>query len=56
MTPSPRATLLMSSLAMTLEHVKELEKTQPAEVDQIYAMLIAHVRSARPILLTSGVL
>lgn len=46
----------MRSLAMTLELVKEHEKVSPAEVEQIYAALVAHIRSAKPVLLIGGVL
>lgn len=56
MTISPRAQQLQRSLAMTLEHIKELDKTHPSDVDAIYALLVNHVRSARPhVLLAVGV-
>lgn len=56
MTLSPRAQQLMRSLALTLELVKEHEKFNPAETEQIYASLVAHLRSVRPVLLTGTVL
>jgi len=53
---SPRGQQLLGSIARTLELVKEHDKLSPAEVDTIYSALLAHVRSARPALLTGGVL
>jgi hypothetical protein len=51
---SPRGIMLQRSLARTLQPLTEHEKTHPAEVEEIFAMLVAHVRSARPIALLVG--
>ena len=48
MTMSARAAQLQRSLAMTLALVAEHDRVSPAEVDELYRQLIAHVRSARP--------
>jgi hypothetical protein len=54
---TPRGAQLQRSLALTLQLLAEHEKVSPTEVDQIFAMLVAHIRSARPMaLLTGGVL
>lgn len=55
-TLSPRGTQLLRALARNLQLVEEHAKAAPAEADAIYAALIAHVRSARPLLMTGGVL
>lgn len=54
MTMSTRGQQLQRSLAMTLELMKEHDKTAPAEVDILVALLIAHVRSWRPQALLAG--
>lgn len=45
---SPRGAQLQRSIAMTLELVKEHDKSHPHEVDELLRMLLAHIRSARP--------
>lgn len=42
------AAMLVRSLRRTFELVEELKKTSPAEAANIYAVVIAHVRSAHP--------
>ena len=50
---TPRGQALLRSLQATFAAIAEHEKTQPAEADQIYAMLITHVRSSKPHALTT---
>lgn len=54
MTLSPRGAQLQRALAMNLQLLAEHERINPAEVDQIVAALVAHVRSWRPVALLSG--
>lgn len=51
---SPRGQQLARSLAATLELIKEHEKLEPAEVDELYALIVNHVRSAHPHTLLAG--
>ena len=54
---SERGQLLLRALQRNLELVREHEKVAPAEVDAIAVMLVAHVRSWRPLaLLQAGAL
>ena len=51
---TPRGQQLQRSLALTLQLLAEHDKAHPTEVDEIVAMLVAHVRSWRPQLLLTG--
>jgi hypothetical protein len=51
---TPRGAQLQRSLALTLQLLAEHEKGQPAEVDLLVAMLIAHVRAWKPMALLTG--
>jgi hypothetical protein len=51
---SPRGAQLQRSLALTLQLLAEHEKLHPAEVDDLVAGLLAHIRSWRPIALLAG--
>lgn len=53
-TMSARGQQLARSLAATLELIKEHEKIAPAEVEQLYVLLVSHIRSARPQSLLAG--
>lgn len=48
---SERGQLLLRALQRNLDLVREHEKVSPAEVDAIAIMLVAHVRSWRPLAL-----
>lgn len=54
MTLSPRGAQLQRALAMNLQLLAEHDKIAPAEVDEIVAMLVRHVRSWRPQALLTG--
>ena len=57
MTMSTRGSTLQRSIAMTMELLREHDKTQPGEVDQICALIVQHIRSFRShVLLAPGVL
>lgn len=51
---TPRGAQLQRALAMNLQLLAEHERNQPAEVEVIFAMLVAHIRSARPMALLVG--
>lgn len=53
-TLSPRGQQLQRALAMNLRLLAEHDMIAPAEVDQIVAALVAHVRSWRPVALLTG--
>lgn len=53
-TLSPRGQQLQRALAMNLQLLAEHEEIAPAEVDEIIAALVAHVRSWRPVSLLTG--
>lgn len=48
MTMTPRGAQLLRSLQMTLKLLAEHDRTAPAEVDQILAMLLGHLRNWKP--------
>ena len=58
MTPppmSPRGLQLANAIARTFELIKEHDKLASAEVDELYGLIVSHVRSARPhVLLAAG--
>lgn len=54
MTMSKRGQQLQRSVAMTFELLKEHDKVAPAEVDELYALIVNHVRSARPHAMHAG--
>lgn len=55
MITSPRGKQLQGSIALTLQHIAEHDKTHPHEVDELLRALLAHIRSARSHLLLEGV-
>lgn len=54
MITSPRGIQLQRSIAMTLELLKEHDKANPREVDELLRMLLSHIRSARSHILLDG--
>lgn len=55
MITSPRGTQLAGSLAMTLKLIAEHDAKHPHEADELYRVLLAHIRSARSHLLLEGI-
>jgi hypothetical protein len=52
---SPRGLQLANAIARTFELIKEHDKLASAEVDELYGLIVSHVRSARPhVLLAAG--
>ena len=53
MTLSPRGLQLIGAVRLNFELLKEHDKVSRAEVDQICAAIVDHLRAFRPLLLTS---
>lgn len=45
---SPQGAKLLGAVRRNFELLVELEKTAAAEVELIYAAMVAHIRSAKP--------
>lgn len=50
---SPRAQQLLGAMRLNLQHLVELEKTDPAGVATIVEALVAHLRSWKPLAATA---
>lgn len=53
-TMSPQARKLLGAIGINFELLKELEKTQPHEVEQIVKAMVDHVRAWKPMVLLAS--
>lgn len=51
---SPRARQLLGAISINFELLRELEKTQPAEVELIVGAIVNHVRAWKPMALLAS--